>query len=67
MPARTFGPRLWNRDLAACLNMLHIIRFLRTEGDTPDRFNRDAPGTGTGTRRRRQQQSTERRVRPRPQ
>ncbi|KAI9319779.1 hypothetical protein BX666DRAFT_1839294, partial [Dichotomocladium elegans] len=30
--------RVWNRDLAACLNMHHIIRSLRSDGSVPQRF-----------------------------
>ena len=32
--------RFWNRDLAACLNMIHIIRNLRLNGEIPERFQR---------------------------
>ncbi|KAI9316041.1 hypothetical protein BX666DRAFT_1814842, partial [Dichotomocladium elegans] len=32
--------RVWNRDLAACLNMHHIIRSLRSDGSVPQRFRR---------------------------
>ncbi|KAG1168780.1 hypothetical protein G6F70_008920 [Rhizopus microsporus] len=34
--------RLWNRDVAACLNYMHILRGLRRNGMVPDRFRRDA-------------------------
>ncbi|KAI9315769.1 hypothetical protein BX666DRAFT_2028651 [Dichotomocladium elegans] len=34
--------RVWNRDLAAYLNMHHIIRSLRSEGSVPQRFRRRA-------------------------
>ncbi|KAG1139600.1 hypothetical protein G6F37_010388 [Rhizopus arrhizus] len=30
--------RLWNRDLAACLNMIHIVRNLRLNNEIPERF-----------------------------
>ncbi|KAI9321284.1 hypothetical protein BX666DRAFT_2148455 [Dichotomocladium elegans] len=30
--------RVWNRDLAACLNMHHVIRSLRSDGSVPQRF-----------------------------
>ncbi|CEI97263.1 hypothetical protein RMCBS344292_11399 [Rhizopus microsporus] len=42
--------RLWNRDVAACLDYIHILRGLRRNGMVPHRFRRvvDAP-----TRRRR--------------
>ncbi|ORE12546.1 hypothetical protein BCV71DRAFT_153668, partial [Rhizopus microsporus] len=30
--------RLWNRDVAACLNYMHILRGLRRNGMVPDRF-----------------------------
>ncbi|KAL4206078.1 hypothetical protein AB4K20DRAFT_1999988 [Rhizopus microsporus] len=34
--------RLWNRDVAACLNYMHILRRLRRNGVVPDRFRRVA-------------------------
>ncbi|KAG1198257.1 hypothetical protein G6F70_005962 [Rhizopus microsporus] len=34
--------RLWNRDVAACLNYMHILRGLRRNGMVPDRFRRVA-------------------------
>ncbi|CEG64231.1 hypothetical protein RMATCC62417_01244 [Rhizopus microsporus] len=34
--------RLWNRDVAACLNYMHILRGLRRNGMVPDRFRRIA-------------------------
>ncbi|KAL4209699.1 hypothetical protein AB4K20DRAFT_1904675 [Rhizopus microsporus] len=42
--------RLWNRDVAACLNYMHILRGLRRNGMIPDRFRRVAVAP---TRRRR--------------
>ncbi|KAL4210090.1 hypothetical protein AB4K20DRAFT_1906638 [Rhizopus microsporus] len=42
--------RLWNRDVAACLNYMHILRGLRRNGMVPDRFRRF---TVAPTRRRR--------------
>ncbi|KAL4209166.1 hypothetical protein AB4K20DRAFT_1868819 [Rhizopus microsporus] len=42
--------RLWNRDVAACLNYMHILRGLRRNGMVPDRFRRVAVAP---TRRRR--------------
>ncbi|KAG1197675.1 hypothetical protein G6F70_006436 [Rhizopus microsporus] len=42
--------RLWNRDVAACLNYMHILRGLRRNGMVPDRFLRVAVAP---TRRRR--------------
>ncbi|KAL4213006.1 hypothetical protein AB4K20DRAFT_1884457 [Rhizopus microsporus] len=42
--------RLWNRDVAACLNYMHILRRLRRNGMVPDRFRRVAVAP---TRRRR--------------
>ncbi|ORE06194.1 hypothetical protein BCV72DRAFT_329388, partial [Rhizopus microsporus var. microsporus] len=32
--------RLWNKDVAACLNYLHILRGLRRNGMVPHRFRR---------------------------
>ncbi|CEI93344.1 hypothetical protein RMCBS344292_07581 [Rhizopus microsporus] len=42
--------RLWNKDVAACLNYMHILRGLRRNGMVPDRFRRVAVAP---TRRRR--------------
>ncbi|CEI88626.1 hypothetical protein RMCBS344292_03008 [Rhizopus microsporus] len=42
--------RLWNKDVAACLNYMHILRELRRNGMVPDRFRRVAVAP---TRRRR--------------
>ncbi|CAO3667068.1 unnamed protein product [Rhizopus microsporus] len=42
--------RLWNRDVAACLNYMHILRGLRCNDMVPDRFRRVAVAP---TRRRR--------------
>ncbi|KAG2211255.1 hypothetical protein INT47_006375 [Mucor saturninus] len=37
-------PRLWNRDMAACLNMVDIVRSLRAGNGIPPRFRRgEAP------------------------
>ncbi|KAI9486228.1 MAG: hypothetical protein EXX96DRAFT_592980 [Benjaminiella poitrasii] len=63
MHTRGFGYRLWNRDLAACLNMLHIIRSLREDGVVPARFSRS--NVPRRRRRRRQQVEGQRRIRPR--
>ncbi|KAG1170923.1 hypothetical protein G6F70_007605 [Rhizopus microsporus] len=30
--------RLWNRDVAACLNYMHILHGLRRNGMVPDRL-----------------------------
>ncbi|KAI9314809.1 hypothetical protein BX666DRAFT_1861483, partial [Dichotomocladium elegans] len=32
--------RIWNRDLAACLNFIHIIHCLRVTGQVPESFRR---------------------------
>lgn len=56
--------RLWNLDLAACLNMIHIVCSLCLNGDIPERFR----GAGTKRRgqiRRRSEENEERRVFPR--
>ncbi|ORE11269.1 hypothetical protein BCV72DRAFT_198104, partial [Rhizopus microsporus var. microsporus] len=42
--------RLWNRNVAACLNYMHILRGLRCNGMVPHRFRRVAVAP---TRRRR--------------
>ncbi|KAG1179210.1 hypothetical protein G6F70_000297 [Rhizopus microsporus] len=43
--------RLWNRDVATCLNYMHILRELRCNGMVPDRFSRVAVAP-TGRQRR---------------
>ncbi|KAG1261902.1 hypothetical protein G6F68_006358 [Rhizopus microsporus] len=48
--------RLWNRDIAACLNYMHILRELRRNGMVPDRFRRVAVAP---TRRRRRMDDQE--------
>ena len=58
--------RLWNRNLAACLNMIHIVRNLRSNDEIPERFQR--AGTeirGLIRKRRRYEENEERRVLPR--
>ncbi|KAG1171494.1 hypothetical protein G6F70_006943 [Rhizopus microsporus] len=34
--------RLWNKDVAACLNYIHILRGIRRNGMVHDRFRRVA-------------------------
>jgi hypothetical protein len=52
--------RLWNRDLAACLNMIHIVRNLRLNGEIPVRFQRAGAERRGPTRRRRSEENEER-------
>ncbi|KAI7887602.1 uncharacterized protein EV154DRAFT_470207 [Mucor mucedo] len=40
METQGFQYKLWNRDLAACLNMISIILNLRNTGQIPERFAR---------------------------
>ncbi|KAI7893159.1 uncharacterized protein EV154DRAFT_542941 [Mucor mucedo] len=40
MQTQGFQYKLWNRDLAACLNMISIILNLRNTGQIPERFAR---------------------------
>ena len=54
--------RLWSRDLAACLNMIHIVRSLRLNGEIPERFQRAGAERRGPTRRRRFEENEERRV-----
>ncbi|KAG1348334.1 hypothetical protein G6F62_003883 [Rhizopus arrhizus] len=55
--------RLWNRDLAACLNMTHIVRNLRLNGEIPERFQHaGAERRGLIRRRRRSEENEERQV-----
>ncbi|KAG1461109.1 hypothetical protein G6F46_005044 [Rhizopus delemar] len=57
---------LWNRDLAASLNMIHIVRNLRLNGETPEKFQRArAERRGPIIRRRRSEENEEKRVLPR--
>lgn len=35
--------RLWKRDLAACLNMLHIVRPIHENGQISEGFRHNAP------------------------
>ncbi|KAI8085694.1 hypothetical protein BDF21DRAFT_325420, partial [Thamnidium elegans] len=35
-----FQYRLYNRDLAACLNFISIVRSLRDDGTVPEQFRR---------------------------
>lgn len=35
--------RLWNYDLAVCLNVLHIASSLRENGQIPERLTHDIP------------------------
>jgi hypothetical protein len=44
--------RLWNRDLAACLNMIHIVRKLRSNGEILEGFQRAGAERRVLTRRR---------------
>ncbi|KAG1167787.1 hypothetical protein G6F70_009388 [Rhizopus microsporus] len=48
--------RLWNRDIAACLNYMHILRGFRRNDMVPDRFRRVAVAS---TRRRRREDDQE--------
>jgi hypothetical protein len=62
--------RLYNRDLIACLNMIHIARNFGLNGEIPERFQRDESEKRdpTGRRRRRKSEENEkRRVLPRTQ
>jgi hypothetical protein len=55
--------RLWNRDLAACLDTVHIVRNLRLDGDLLEKFQRaGAERRGPIRERRRSEENEERRV-----
>ncbi|EIE90587.1 hypothetical protein RO3G_15298 [Rhizopus delemar RA 99-880] len=45
--------RLWDRDLAACLNMIHIVCNLRLNGEIPEIFQHAVSERRAPTRRRR--------------
>ncbi len=54
---------LWNRDLAACLSMIHIVRNLHFNGHIPERFQlAGVERRGLIRRRRRSEENEERRV-----
>lgn len=58
--------RLWDRDMAACLNMLHIVRSLRAQNGIPPRFRRgEAPQQQRGRARPQDEQENPRNVRQR--
>ena len=59
--------RLWNRDLVACINMIHIIRNLHLNDEIPERFQHVGAERRDLTRRRRQrsEEHEERRALPR--
>ncbi|KAI8052312.1 hypothetical protein BDF22DRAFT_620716 [Syncephalis plumigaleata] len=40
-PIKKFEYRVWNRDMAACLNFIQIIRSLRKEDRIPTQFERN--------------------------
>jgi hypothetical protein len=52
---------LWNRDLAACLNMIHTVRSLRLNGKIPERFQRAGVESRGPTRRRQRSVKNEKR------
>jgi hypothetical protein len=56
--------RLWNRDWAVCLNMIHIVCNLHLNGEIPERFQR-AGAERRGPIRRRFEENEERQVLPR--
>jgi hypothetical protein len=57
--------RLWNRSLVICLNMVHIVRNLRLNGEISESFQRAGAERRGPTRRRRSEENEERRVLPR--
>ncbi|KAG2193488.1 hypothetical protein INT47_005013 [Mucor saturninus] len=59
-------PRLWNRDMAACLNMVDIVRSLRAGNGIPPRFRRgEAPQNQRRRARTQNEQANIRNVRQR--
>jgi hypothetical protein len=57
---------LWNRDLAACLNLIHIVRNLRLNGEISEKFQHAGDKrSGPTRRRRRSEENAERQVLPR--
>ncbi|KAG1308325.1 hypothetical protein G6F62_002686 [Rhizopus arrhizus] len=64
--AEKLHERLWNRDLVACLNMIHIVHNLCLNGEIPERFQHaEAERRGPTRRRGRSEENEERRVLPR--
>ncbi|ORE08018.1 hypothetical protein BCV72DRAFT_325082 [Rhizopus microsporus var. microsporus] len=55
--------RLWNRDVAACLNYLHILRGLLRNGMVPHRFRRVAVAPTRHRRRVNDQEQSRTRIR----
>ncbi|KAG1057992.1 hypothetical protein G6F43_000194 [Rhizopus delemar] len=49
--------RLWDRDLAACLNMIHIACNLCLNGEIPERFQHAVAERRAPTRRRRSEEN----------
>ena len=54
---------LRNRDLAACLNMIHIVHSLRLNNEIPEKFQR-AGDERRGPTRRRSEENEELRLLP---
>ena len=57
MQGKGFKYRLWNRDMAACLNFIQIILSLRGGTGVPTQFHRNtaaSTSTGTSTKRSRE-------------
>ncbi|KAG1179282.1 hypothetical protein G6F70_006615 [Rhizopus microsporus] len=55
--------RLWNRDVAACLNYMHILHGLRRNDMVPHRFHRDAVAPTIRRRRADDQEQPRTRIR----
>ncbi|CEG72440.1 hypothetical protein RMATCC62417_07999 [Rhizopus microsporus] len=55
--------RLWNRDVAACLNYMHILRGLRRNGMVPHRLSRNTVAPTRGRRRVDDQEQPRTRIR----
>ncbi len=50
---KRYEHRLWNRDMAACLNFIQIIRSVRKDKGIPTQFHRRAvppPDSGTSVK-----------------
>ncbi|KAG1388163.1 hypothetical protein G6F60_013829 [Rhizopus arrhizus] len=55
--------RLWNRDVAACLNYMHILRGLRRNGMGPHRWRRVAAASTRRPRKVDEQEQPRTRIR----
>ena len=64
--AEELSERLWNRDLAVCLNMIRVVRKLRLNDEIPEMLQcAEAERRGTTRRKKRSEENEDRGVLPR--